>query len=928
MINVATNGHGTNMTSQRKLSHRVFKGLLALVAILAAAGQLPAEELVPRIDQRFAGDTEETPTFRQHVVPLFGKLGCNGRACHGSFQGQGDFRLSLFGYDFAMDHESLTSGEEPRADTEFPEDSLMLMKPTLTLPHEGGRRMEVDGWEYRVLRRWVESGAKGVGQNDAEFVRLEVTPDELVFSEAGETSQLQAVAVWSDGTREDVTPLCRFQTNNEQVAGVTEGGLITSGEPGDTHVVVFYDTGVIPIPILRPVSDSFGPNYPSVPTPTAVDTLVVEKLRKLGLVQSETCTDAEFLRRVSLDMTGTLPTASEVEHFLSDSSSDKRARKIDELLERPAYVAWWTTRLCDITGNNDDALTNVTPIRGGSSRDWYDWIHRRVEQNVPYDELVEGIVLGTGREGDESYLEYSTELSAIYAKGGNASFADRDTMPHYWARRTVRQPADKALSFAYAFLGIRIQCAQCHKHPFDRWTQDDYKQFTNFFTRVRFGNNPESRKEYVALINQLDLKGKRGNDLRRQLRPLLADGKVVPFEEVYVAPPRQNNRKGKQDKNDKQKRRRGAPAPANGRLLGGDVVNLNEHDDPRQALMDWLREEDNPFFARAFVNRVWAAYFNVGIVEPPDDLSLANPPSNRALLDYLASEFVAHGYDMKWLHREIANSRTYQLSWQPNDTNRLDERNFSHAVPRRLPAEVAYDVLQQATASDAESAAMQQTVAERAIAIPGAGQRNRRGPKYALTIFGKSDRESNCDCDRSNESSLLQTIFLRNDQETLAMIDRKGDGWLAQLSGDIAGARKQARGRNEQARGAAADRQRLKRLRANLARFKEAGETKKAELVQERLAQMQQRIRREAQRNPQKKNARVEESAEQSEAAEINVDAAELVRQAYLRTLSRPPAGEELARAEQHLEQAESTLDGLRDLLWALINTKEFIVNH
>ncbi len=926
------------MRIERTSTQPHFSGLSALlIALMAAVPAMAqeADEPAAPIDARFAAaDVEETPAFRRHVVPLFGKLGCNGRACHGSFQGQGGFRLSLFGYDFAMDHESLTSGDDPRADLEFPEDSLMLMKPTLAIPHEGGRRMEADGWEYRVLLRWIQDGAKGVGKQHPNLERLEVTPDELVFAAAGETAQLQAVAVWSDGTREDVTPLCRFQTNNEQVADVSPDGLITAGQPGDTHVVAFYDAGVVAIPVLRPVSDSFGPNYPAVPAPTPIDELVVEKLRKLGVVQSETCTDAEFLRRASLDITGTLPTATEVEQFLEDSTSDKRQQKIDELLERPSHVAWWTTRLCDITGNSDDGLVNVTPIRGKASQDWYDWIYRRVEQNVPYDELVEGIVLATGREDGQSYLEYTTQMSDLYSPDSNASYSDRNTMPHFWARRNVRQPADKALSFAYTFLGIRIQCAQCHKHPFDQWTQDDYKQFTNFFTRVGFGRNPASKNEYAALIDELGMKGKRGNDLRRQLIPLLKENKVVPFDEVYVTPPRKNKKaaeRGKrQNKQTAKNRRGGRPTPATGRLLGGAEVALNDYDDPRVALMEWLRDEQNPFFARAFVNRVWAAYFNVGIVEPPDDLSLANPPSNQRLLDHLTKEFIAHGFDMKWLHREIANSRTYQLSWQPNETNRLDERNFSHAVPRRLPAEVAYDVLQQATASDEQAAAMQKTVAGRAIAVAGAGRRNRRGPGYAMLIFGKSDRANNCDCDRSNESSLLQTIFLRNDQETLAMIDRKNDGWLAQLLGELQDekqARKQARERAAKAGDVAADRKRLEKLQTNLSRLQKAGEDKKVAQVQKRIAQLRKRVDRLTEQS-RKRQPEIEAAPEPTQPAVVALNSAELVRQAYLRTLSRPPQAEELARAKQHIEDAEATTDGVRDLLWALMNTKEFIVNH
>ncbi|RIK76842.1 MAG: hypothetical protein DCC67_13340, partial [Planctomycetota bacterium] len=257
--------------------------------------------------------------------------------CHGSFQGKGGFRLSLFGYDFEADHKALTEeiGDEGavRVDRDAPANSLLLNKPTNADLHEGGLRYVKDGWEYHLFRRWIESGAKFDQEQITPLVRLEISPSEIVFSKDGETVQLQVVAVWKDGTKEDVTPLCRFQTNNEQNATVTDSGLVTAGDPGDTHVVVFYDNGVTPIPVLRPVSDLAGENYPQVATPTRIDELVIEKLRKLGVLPSDLCTDAEFLRRAKLDLTGTLPTPVEVERFLADSAPDKRAKKIDELLK-------------------------------------------------------------------------------------------------------------------------------------------------------------------------------------------------------------------------------------------------------------------------------------------------------------------------------------------------------------------------------------------------------------------------------------------------------------------------------------------------------------------------------------------------------------------------------------------------------------------
>lgn len=875
--------------------------LTVVLAGMSAPAWADAPAVVPPIDQRFApDDVDETPDFQRHVVPLLGRLGCNSRSCHGSFQGQGGFRLSLFGYDFKMDHEGLSD----RVDTEAPDESYALEKPLLRTPHRGGKRFEEGSWEHHVFLKWIGAGAKGLPERPAALQGLEVTPSEIVFSRGDQKQALRAVAIWSDGTREDVTPLCRYQSNDEQVAGIDQNGLVSSGEPGDTHVVVFYDNAVVPVPVMRPVSPLTGQKYPPVATRTEIDRLVVEKLRKLGVVPAEVCTDAEFLRRVSLDVTGTLPTAREVEQFLADTSSDKRSRKIDELLDRPTYAAWWTTRLCDITGNNDDALVNVTPNRGQASQDWYNWIYRRVADNVPYDELMAGIALGIGRENGQSYLDYARQMSEIYRPGSGASYADRQTLAHFWARRTLRQPEERALAFAYTFMGIRIQCAQCHKHPFDQWTQDDYQQFQRFFTRVSFGQNRESRAEAEKLMAELGLQGQRGNDLRRSLPELLRKGKTVPFDEVYIGDARGG------------RNRDGAGSGETAKLLGGEVVDLSQYKDPREPLVTWLRDKNNYYFARAFVNRVWAAYFHRGIVEPPDDHSLANPPSNKPLLDYLTQAFIEHGYDMKWLHKEIVSSDTYQRSWQPNDTNRLEEKNFSRAVPRRLPAEVAYDAIRLATASDERAQAMQTSPEGRAIFIAGAGVRNAQtGTNYALQIFGKSLRESNCDCDRSNEPSLLQTVFLQNDQELLELLDGNRNSWMYQLQRQLSG---------EPAPAARAEaRRRPRDYDRQIAQLKRAIERAEADGNQ-RLAD-ESRARLEAYQ------ARFESPApprDQPQRAQAALGADELVREAYLRTLSRYPVPEELHRARQFVQESEDPLEGVRGLLWALLNTKEFIVNH
>ena len=915
--------------------------LLGSVPVLGDGDGTAAEESPqPSVAVRFtdAESSHEVPDFQRHVTPLLGKLGCNGRACHGSFQGRGGFRLSLFGYDFKSDHDEMFG----RIDPETPTESLVLQKPLMQIPHEGGRRLNEGSWEHHLLLSWIQKGAPARTETPAQLTRLEVTPREIQFSGDDQNAQLKAVAVWSDGSREDVTTLCRFQSNDDQVADINAEGLVASGAPGDTHVVVFYDSAVIPIPVLRPVSDRFGENYPETPTPTKVDELIVEKLRKIGVVQSELCSDEEFLRRASLDTTGTLPTPAEVRAFVADTSSDKRSRKIDELLERPGYVAWWTTQLCDFTGNSDDQLNNVTPVRQHASRQWYEWIFKRVKENVSYDNIVEGIVMAVSREPGESYQDYCENLSKLNRPDPEGSYADRSYLPHYWSRTNFSKSEDRVIGFAYTFLGSRIQCAQCHKHPFDQWTQEDFQKFEGFFKGTQ-GNarapHAGIRKEYNEMVANLDgTDGLKGNQLTNQFAKLLKEGATVPFGEVIAVPVAGNANRGKVKGNKKDEKRPLAGPTA--KLLGGAEIVLTEYQDIREPLMAWLRSPDNPLFAKAFVNRVWASYFNRGIVHPSDDLNLANPPSNAALLDYLAKGFIENDFDMKWVHRTILNSRTYQLSWAPNETNRLDEKNFARAMPRRLPAEVVWDMMAQAVTSTDLNHAMVTNLESRAVSIPGAGiRRNQNSPaNYALTVFGRSIRESNCDCDRSSEPSLLQTIFVRNDDQLMAMINNR-NGWLAEVAKKYdqsfsASGNDSQRQADERRRELARQRyqDRIKALRKSLEVAKASGNDKN-------IARFQSQIK--ALKAQATSAGILASEGEATETAPTEVvkssssgklpegwDSAELISEAYLRTLSRLPETSELETAEQFINDADNPIDGLRSVLWALLNTKEFIVNH
>lgn len=891
-----------------------------ITALLLATGSVLGGDIVPPAAERFASEeVKEVPDFQKHILPMMGRAGCNGRACHGSFQGQGGFRLSLFGYDFKSDHEALTAGDSPRISLEVPLASKVLEKATEEIPHKGGKRFDVDSWQHRMLVKWIESGAKGVDEEGHKIKGLTVTPTEIISDGSSEPIQLKVLATWEDGTIEDVTCICRFRTNDESIAVIDEDGGVRVVGKGDTHVVAFYDNGVAVVPVMQPVSAYTGDAYPQVETPTKIDELVVQKLRKVGIVPSEQCTDEEFLRRVSLDITGTLPTPQEIQDFVADKSADKRSKKIDELLETPAYSAWWATKICDFTGNN---TRNLDPtFRTEQASQWYEWVKARIAKNVPYDKLIEGMVVSYSRLPGQSYEDYCKEMVQYIAKDGKADFAERPTMPYFWTRRTIRTSDDKALNFAYAFLGVQLQCAQCHKHPFDQWTQQDFKQFTAFFDRINYSNraaDPEGRKYFAMLQEKLELQGLRGGEQRRIIGKAAREGQVVPLGELVVRPPRQQ-RRDRGNRNQVRGSRTITP-----KLLGGEEVVDGQYDDPRIALMEWMRHEDNPYFATAWVNRVWTSYFGVGIIEPADDQNLANPPSNKPLLDYLAKGFIESGFDMKWLHRTIANSATYQRSWRTNETNIHDTRNFSHAIVRRLPAEVAYDIVRQATANNEQVAQFRENLKDRAIAEALVGDRRGR-ESYALEVFGKPDRTTTCDCERSNEVNLVQSIFLRNDQELFNLMEQR-DGWLREVSDryDLdPQANKTAEGRKQRENLVSLSKQ----VEVTQRQLKRAREQKKEKQVTKLAAQLR-KLQREQRELVALLKSDKEEQAESAKGPVLaKADQQQIVREAYLRTLSRQPRPEEIARACEHLESTPG-IEGVRDLLWSLLNTKEFIVNH
>ncbi|TVP99504.1 MAG: DUF1553 domain-containing protein [Planctomycetaceae bacterium] len=916
---------------------------IAAVSVTPDADEDQRPVVMPPLADRFGGPgVEEVPDFQRHIGPLLGHLGCNGRACHGSFQGRGGFMLSLFGYDFATDHAALIDGDSGRIDLDEIAESLILFKPIDAERHEGGKRMDLDSWQYRVLSRWIEGGAEFSGEIQ-HLEALSVEPAELLFEGAQQQAQLKVVARWADGTLEEVTDLCRFTTNDDSVAKVSQSGEVTSGDIGDTHVIIAYDRAVVPVPVMRPgdLDPLDLPQPPSSDHP--VDLLIAAKLDKMRIVPSDLCDDADFIRRVSFDLTGTLPPAERVERFLADDSPGKREVLIEELLTQPGYAAWWATRLSDWTGNNEAQLNNYLPIRGLATQLWFRWLEKRLSENVGYDEIMEGLVLAQSRMPDESYREYCETMSEVCRTGDTDSYAERSGMPIFWARNNFRTNEERAIGFAYTFLGVRIECAQCHKHPFDRWSKDDFDQFAVLFSPIRATPNstaPESAREMRRMTEEITGgENLRGGDLRQKITEALKEGKVVPFPELTInAAPANRNRQN-----------RGRPQPNRQGKILGESDQVVVQGDPREALMEWLRSPENPYFAKAIVNRVWANHFGIGIVNPVDDLNLGNPPSNAPLLDHLAQGFIESGFDLHWLHRHILTSHAYQRSSVPNASNVNDKQNFSRHVPRRLPAEALRDAIRLATFGAEEESRARAELS--GLAISGVLNAERRGRgDFALQVFGQSTRESNCDCDRSDQSNLLQSLYLRNDLDIHQSLSQRG-GWVEQATAawEPAGASGRMEGRGSRERQQLIRRfqtfldlppQRQQQMRPRLVRELQQVNRRRTqnELEPLRFADLMRSAReslREAgaptgdSEPSQVAAAAGARSATGTSVAAVpqsEIDA--VVRAAYLRTLSRYPSADELTMAREYMQDSESPAAGLRSVLWALLNTKEFVLTH
>ncbi len=786
---------------------------VALIAGLA----LPGTSFAAEVELPTGGKLKKVD-FERHVMGLVSKAGCNAGSCHGSFQGKNGFRLSLFGYEPAMDFAAITRDNfGRRVNLLKPEESLVLLKATGQTPHDGGMRFGKGGWVYNVFHEWIRSGARWEA-GSGEIKSLELNPSDFALLTSDKPRQLIVTATFADGTREDITPFCDFKITDDAIASVSPLGVLTARQPGDAGLTVLYRGSVKAIRVLVPVPARPG-DYPRVPEVNGIDKEVFAKLKMLNVVPSELSSDEMFLRRLTIDTIAQLPTPTEVREFVADKDPKKREKAIERLLKHPLHAAVWATKLSDITGNNTDALE--VP-RSKRSQMWHDWLRKRIADNVPYDQMVRDILTATSLDGrkPEEWLKVVKKIDGQSEKGFHTDYPQKKTLDLFWRRQQqvpIEQWGEKV---AAAFLGVRLECAQCHKHPTDRWTQEEYWAFANVFAQVSYANNqfsdPAIKKLVTAENNERRAGGKKNNQ-------------IALVREMFIS----SRARLKPNPSTKT-----VPQP---QTLGGGVLSVEKGEDTRVKLAEWLTATENPFFARAFVNRTWAHYFGVGLVNPVDDFSLANPPTNARLLDTLADGFTKSGYDIRKLERTILQSRTYQLSYVPNDTNRSDTNNFSHAYVRPLMAEQVVDVLNAALGVDERFAGQDAAPLGTKMVEVGASRIN-GNVAYALRIFGRPPRTTACDCERAMEPALPQTLFRMTDTAVLAKFSER-NGRVVELA--------------------------------------------KSKLTDEQL-----------------------------------------VEEAFLATLSHLPTPSQKEEALKHLKDARSRAAGVTDLMWALVNTREFILNH
>ena len=718
-------------------------------------------------------EKERAISFPNDVIPQLTRAGCNSGACHGTPSGKNNFRLSLLGFEPIRDHEFLT--KESRGRRTFPsapDQSFLLQKASGIVPHGGGARIRKNSAEYNLLRRWIAAGMPYGPKSDPTVERIEVAPTSRVIDQ-GESQQLVVTAFFSDGTQRDITRVAEYKANQPDMAEVDHHGRVhILDRTGTTSVMIRFQEHVSAFMATVPL----GKPTPNLPTPTNfIDEHVVARWKTLGLPPSGECDDSTFLRRVTLDLTGRIPTVDETNEFLDSTDSDKRAKKIDALLVSVGYAELFANKWAGILRNKTNGgLDQVSRETYG----FHAWILASLNSNKPFDKFVTELVTARGKPG---------------------------TNPAVSWYRAVSDPKDQMADIAQVFLGVRIQCAQCHHHPYEKWSQDDYYGFAAFFSTIG----------------------------RKELRKMPEDDVVYHKRMLAVSKNPNTNVDVR-------------PTP-----LDAAALDVPAHRDPRIDLANWMTQPDNPYFARVLVNRYWKHFLGRALVEPEDDLRVTNPPTHPELLDGLADSFVKSNFDLKQLCRVICNSKTYQRTAYPNEHNGDDDQNFARFYPRRLTAEVMLDAINDV--AGAKNNFNKQPVGVRAVALPDNAANTE---SFFLRVFGRPQMDTACECERTASADLAQSLHLINSNMMHNLLATPG-GTAAKL------------------------------------------------------------------------------------AVEKDRDAATCVRDLYLHALSRPPTDEELQIALAHIERkkakatatdsskvTQATKEAYEDIIWVVLNTKEFLFNH
>jgi hypothetical protein len=643
------------------------KLLLAAVSI-SAAGAQAADQV----------------TFLRDVAPILNKVGCTSGPCHGAAKGKAGFKLSLRGYDPDFDYQVLLydlSGR--RFNRTDPGHSLMLAKPTQEIPHGGGLRIERGSAYYTTIYNWIAQGVPFGDPAKDKVERIEMEPAQIEMAKPGLEQQIKVVAHYLDGGVRDVTKEAVIASNIPDTADVTADAIVKGARIGEATMLVRYEGkfGTVPVTVLNPRP---GFEWKQLSQNNFIDQLIDAKLRRLKIQPSAEIDDAAFLRRVSEDLTGELPTPAEILAFVADPAASrvKRAREIDLLMARPSFVSHWTLKWGDLLQVNRKYLGDK------GSWEFRDWIHDSVAQNKPYDQFVRELLTSRGSSDDNPAANYF---------------------------RVTREPKPTMEKTTQVFLGVRMVCTQCHDHPFERWTQNQYYEMTSFFSTVGLRPGFESGEEIVFdKRDDFDVRHPKDD---RVMKPKF----LVAATTASLAP---------------------VPLP--------DGANR------RQALADWVTSKENPFFAKSMANRMWSYFLGKGIIDPVDDIRASNPPVNEELLNALTKDFKDHNYDLKRLIKTIVTSRTYQAGIETNEWNQTDQVNFSHAVPRRLNAEQLMDALTEATGVRPEFPEVPADTTAEEFPDPHVGKDG------FLDLFGRPQRESACECERKTDLSLPQALNLIN----------------------------------------------------------------------------------------------------------------------------------------------------------------------